>query len=248
MNLNSQKNSQPIDLNKLDKIIDLANKNMEMCDEECKKNKLESEYVKAKANLNLAEPNYEIAKKNYYQGIYGNEKYNELIEKEAIAESNVLSEKLKQIILPKLKQIDSLKKATNITTNYNENSNTLFNTYLNKKTDLITNLQNNYNDIFTNERKTYYENQTYMNAIYFLNILFIIYYLLVFYYGYLSIKKIMFNTNGINSISSSSSNTFIVVLKFICVLLLPYVIMYCLRILLTALNWLSNFIPKNVYL
>ena len=57
------------DLNNFNSFLDAASKTI-ACDSECQRLKtsedLKSKYNKAKTNLNLAEPEYQIAKKNYY--------------------------------------------------------------------------------------------------------------------------------------------------------------------------------------
>ena len=73
------------DLNKFNSFLDSTTKAIS-CDSECQKNKtaksLKNKYFTAKSNLTLAEPQYEMAKKNYYTYISGEDGYNELIEKE----------------------------------------------------------------------------------------------------------------------------------------------------------------------
>ena len=72
------------------------------CGTECQKQKkakeLKDKYENAQANLSLAEPQYQISKKEYYSYVDGENGYNQMLEEEESSKADKISEKLTEEI------------------------------------------------------------------------------------------------------------------------------------------------------
>jgi hypothetical protein len=171
------------DLNKFNSFIESAN-NIISCDSECQKKKtaeqLKNKLSTAESNLTLAVPQFEIAKQNYYTYISGQSGYNELMEQELTEKASVFVKLFKDSY-----EIEFLKIRTQLDT-YNgllinfKNIVDLYKQYKKENIQLSKELKDETNDILTNDRKTYYQNQQIdgLNSIYYY-LLWIIYSLIV---------------------------------------------------------------------
>lgn len=227
------------DLNKFNSLLDTATKVLS-CGPDCQYNKaaenLKQKYESAESNLVLAEPNYELAKKNYYIYVSGENGYNEMIEKELTQKSTLFVKKFKENYnIEKNKIKTQLNTYGGLLINYN-NVVELYEKYKNENEKLERQLKDNTNEVLTNERKTYYEEQ--QNDIlnlYYYYFLIVIYYIIVicfviFYFLYPSTidwKIILF-----------------LVLGFI---ILPLISTFVLGKIINFSYQLFDLLPKNVY-
>jgi hypothetical protein len=114
----------------------------------------------------------------------------------------------------------------------------LYNTYLKQNEYLKKQLENKTTILFTNDRKTYYQNQNYDNLIIWRKRLFFIFYLLIgiyviYYYYYLNQNYFM-----------SDYIKFALILAYsILFFFLPYIVIYSMK----CVFYLYNLFPKNVY-
>jgi hypothetical protein len=114
----------------------------------------------------------------------------------------------------------------------------LYNTYLKQNEYLKKQLENKTTVLFTNDRKTYYQNQNYDNLIIWRKRLFFIFYLLIgvyviYYYYYLNQNYFM-----------SDYIKFALILAYtILFFFLPYIVIYSMK----CVFYLYNLFPKNVY-
>jgi len=114
----------------------------------------------------------------------------------------------------------------------------LYNTYLKQNEYLKKQLENKTTVLFTNDRKTYYQNQNYDNLIIWRKRLFFIFYLLigvyvVYYYYYLNQ----------NYFISDYINFALILAYTILFFFLPYIVIYSMK----CIFYLYNLFPKNVY-
>ena len=88
------------DLNKFNSFIDSASQAIS-CGTECQKEKLSQQlkdkYLNAKSNLVLAEPQYQIAKQNYYTSVSGESGYNDMLEEELNEKADLIVNNFKAI-------------------------------------------------------------------------------------------------------------------------------------------------------
>jgi len=160
------------DVNKLNSFLDKATKAIS-CNSECQKNKekqeLKYKYLKAKSNLTLAEPEYEISKRNYYTYVSGKSGYDEIIEKELNAKANEIIKEFEKLYKDETDRIKTqINSYESILINY-RNVVDLDEKYKKDNAELYKEYKEDANDILTNERKTYYEDQknTQLNNYYY---------------------------------------------------------------------------------
>lgn len=226
-------------LNNFNSFLDKATQAIS-CDSDCQnqntKQELKDKYLNAQSNLTLAEPEFEVAKKNYYTYISGQSGYNVMIEKELEQKANLIVETLK-----KNYQDDVSKIKTQINTynglliNYN-NVVDLYKKYKTENVKLYNQLKNDTNDILTNERKTYYEDQQNdaLNSYYYY-ILWVIYIIVV-------LCLIIFSL--IYPSQSNFKMNMMIILLFI---VLPFISSWILGKIIYIFYWLFSMLPKNVY-
>ena len=150
------------DLNKFNSFLDSANKAIS-CDSTCQQNKTENQlkdkYLSAESNLTLAEPQYQLAKKNFYTYVSGQSGYNEIIEQELTEKANLFEEKFKDNYnSEKSKIITQFETYSGLLINF-KNVVDLYKKYKTENVYLLNQLKETSNDVLTNERKTYYEDQ-----------------------------------------------------------------------------------------
>jgi hypothetical protein len=227
------------DPNKLNSLIEMAN-NIISCDSNCQKNKqlqeLKNKLTSAESNLLLAEPNLELAKKNYFTYISGKSGYNEMVEEELSKNADLFITTFKDNYQEELSKITSqLDTYNGLYINFS-NVDELYKKYKKENAILFEQLKEETNDILTNDRKTYYENQQIdlLNAIYFY-LLWIIYFIVVACFGVFSL------------IYPSTFNwkTRLFILLFFVVL--PFISPFLLGKIISIIYWLFGFLPKNVY-
>ena len=227
------------DLNKFNSFLDSATKAIS-CDSECQKNKtaksLKNKYFTAKSNLTLAEPQYEMAKKNYYTYISGEDGYNELIEKELKEKAKIFINEFKDNYKKeKSKIMTQLETYDGLLINY-ENIVDLYNQYKRENIEYSKQLKDETNDVLTNERKTYYEDQQNdgLNHYYYY-VLFVIYIIIVICFAVFSLQypsSFHWKTRGF------------ILLIFI---ILPFISTWILGKIIQIFYLIFNLLPKNVY-
>lgn len=227
------------DLNKFNSFLDSATKAIS-CDSECQKNKtaksLKNKYFTAKSNLNLAEPQYEIAKKNYYTYLDGESGYNEMIENELNKQAKLFIENFKEKYQDeKVKLQTQLETYDGLLINI-RNIIDLYGQYKKENYNLYKELKEGTNDILTNDRKTYYEDQqnSYLNLYY--------YYFLLIIYSIIVICFFVFS-----QIYPSSINWKIRLFLGLIFVILPLISTWLLGMIIKLIYWLFGLLPKNVY-
>ena len=228
------------DLNKLNSFIESAN-NVISCNSECQKNKtiqeLKNKLSTAESNLTLAVPQFEIAKRNYYTYISGQNGYNEILEKELKEKADVFVKLFKDSYETEISKIKTqLDTYNGLLINF-RNIVDLYKQYKRENKDLFKELKEETNDILTNDRKTYYENQQIdsLNSIY--------YYVLWLIYSLIVVCFFVFSL-----IYPSLYNWKVRLIILIILFFLPFISIILLGRFIQLIHWLFGFLPKNVYL
>lgn len=227
------------DLNKFNSFLDSAAQAIS-CDSECQRNKtaqqLKDKYLTAKSNLTLAEPQFQVAKQNYFTYVSGESGYNEMIEHELDKKANLFVEKFKENYdLEKNKIKTQLETYNGLLINF-RNIVDLYEQYKKENIKLFKELKDESNDVLTNERKTYYEDQENSN----LN--------LYYYYFLLVLYCIIFICFCIFSIIYPSSvDLKIRIILGLVFLILPFISTWLLGMIIKLVYWLFDLLPKNVY-
>lgn len=227
------------DLNGFNSFLDKATKAIS-CDSECQKQQvqqqLKDKYLNAQSNLSLAEPEFQVAKKNYYTYVSGQNGYNEMIEEEFNQTADLIIQKFKENYQDEIGKIKSqLETYNGLLINF-RNVEDLHRKYKIENRQLHKQLKENANDILTNERKTYYEDQQNesLNSYY--------YYILWVIYIIVIICLIVF-TLIYPSQSSWKSKLGLVILFIV----LPFISTWILGKMIYIVYWLFGLLPKNVY-
>jgi hypothetical protein len=227
------------DLNKFNSFIESAN-NTISCNSECQKNntiqQLKDKLVQAESNLVLADPEFEIAQKNYYTYVSGQSGYNELIQQELNEKAELFITTFKDNYKSEIGKIETeLGTLTGILVNY-RNIEDLYTQYKEENIELFQQLKDENNDVLTNDRKTYYENQQIdgLNSIYYY-IIWIIYIIILICFAVFSFfypSKFSFKIR---------------LLLLIIFIILPYISTFLLGKIIQFFYWLFGLLPKNVY-
>jgi hypothetical protein len=227
------------DLNKFNSFLDAASQAIS-CDANCQRNKnaeeLKNKYINAESNLTLAEPQYQIAKQNYYTYVSGQNGYNEMLEQELTEKADLFKQEFKDNYnLEKKKILSQLDTYDGLLINF-KNVVGLYEKYKKENYDLTKQLKEETNDVLTNERKTYYEDQQndVLNLYYY-------YFLLVFYI----LIVICFGVFSL--IYPSSYNWKTRALIFLLFVVIPFISTWVLGRIIQIVYWLFNLLPKNVY-
>jgi hypothetical protein len=228
------------DFNKLNSLLDAATQSI-ACGPECQKQKkideLKYKYEAAKDNLALAEPEYEIAKQNYYTYTSGKDGYDEMMASEYIEKAEEITARYKEKYDKQLTRIQSqLETYNGMLVNF-DNVVDLYKKYKKENSQLFKELKNVTNDVLTSQRKTYYKDQEIdkSNRYSYYNLLLGIYIIVVICLAIFSL------------IYPSQFSFMIRMLILGLFVLLPFVSTWILGKIIQIVYWLFGFIPKNVY-
>jgi len=230
--------SNQMDMNKFNTLISQASDAI-LCNSECRKqreaDKLKQKYLNSQTNLASASNQLQVAQKNYVTFTQGASGYNDLLD-------NQLQEKAQEISLKFTENFhtDSQAIKTQIETyqglliNF-KNVAELYLKYKKENVQLIKDLKDETNDVLTNERKTYYEDQKIdgLKGIYF-------YFLLTIYIICL-IGFIIF------SLMYSQSNWKVKLASIIGFIALPFFSTWILGKIIYLIYKVYDMLPKNVY-
>jgi hypothetical protein len=227
-------------LNNINMFIEQARQTI-MCDSACKQKKgeqsLKQEYLNAQTNVITAPEKLIEAEKKYIIFTKGDSGYNEY-------EDNLIHEKAEKITNLFIeffeKEKNDISSENNTYRNLFNNSTNVSDLYTRYKKDndfLIKKLKNMTNDVLTNDRKTYYENQgiEYLKSFYSYSFTFV-YSLFMIVYIYIAF-------------AIPSHLTFIYrILLLFGLLLLPFFSSYIISIIIETASIIYGFFPKNSYL
>lgn len=233
------KMSQQSNINNVNALIQNAQKAI-ACDQTCQREKqakeLKDKYQAAQTNLSLAEPQYEVAKQNYYTFEYGQSGYNEMIEKEmsqkADEEAEKFQERVQQDVRQVQKQIDSY---DGIRINF-DNVYDLYSQYVEDNRALEKTYKDMTNDVLTNERKTYYEQQQIEMLNKYYRVLLILYIITVIVFFVFSMSP----SSNVSLLTRLGMGLFFIIL--------PFVSSWILGAIVYLLYLVYSILPKNVYL
>jgi uncharacterized Tic20 family protein len=230
--------SNNIDVNKFNEFLDNANKVLSCdsnCQEQKKKNELKKKYLEAKTNLLTAPVQVETSYKNYLTYSKGDSAYNEYRDDEL--------QKKAEIVVTTFKSNfnDGIEKAKS---SYDTYSGLLLNfahivelyTKLVKENAVLTlEVKKMTSDVLTNDRKTYYEDQSIDNLNFYHTIILIIY--IIFLIGF-AVSIFLFP-------SSSSRASLLGILVFF--IIYPFICVRIFKFLYHIKDIIMGIFPKDVY-
>jgi hypothetical protein len=232
-------NYNQFDMNKFNVLISQASDAV-LCNSECKKqretDKLKQQYLNAQTNLASAPNQLQVAQKNYVTFTEGPSGYNDLLDSQLQEKAQKISNTFTEYFDSDSKEITSqIETYEGLLINF-KNVAELYLNYKKENVQLIKDLKNETNDVLTNERKTYYEDQKIdgLKSFY--------YYILLGIYIICLIGFIIF------SLMYPSQTSFMgKLVSIISFILLPFLSTWILGTFINIIYRLYDMLPKNVY-
>ena len=227
------------DLNKFNTLISQASDSI-LCNSECRKKreaeKLKQNYLNSQTNLASAANQEQVAEKQYVVFTQGLSAYNDLLTNKLQQKAQLISTKFTENFNEEIIKIRSqIVTYDGLLLNF-RNIVDLLIKYKEDNKELYDEFKEESNDILTNERKTYYEDQNIDS--------------LKFYYFYflLSIYVICVICFGAFSLMYPSQTSWKVRLGiFIGLIALPFLSTWILGLIIYLIYEIYNLLPKNVY-
>jgi hypothetical protein len=226
-------------LNQLNSLIQQASETI-MCDSECQTNKrndsLRQRFLNAQTNLASAPNRLQVAERNYVTVTQGEQAYEDLLEQQLGNQANLIAETFQENFVNEIRQFNiKLNSYSGILIHF-QNIVDLFLNYRKENIELFKQLKENTNDVLTNQRKTYYEDQQIDN------LKFYYYYFLFTVYVIVVICFIIFSL--IYPSDTSFMMRIIILIGFI---ILPFIASYIFAGIIFILYKIYEILPKNVY-
>lgn len=207
-----------------------------ICQKEKKSKELEQKYLDSKTNLQTAPEQLRLATKNYYVYTGGDSKYNEIIEEQLKEKAKIIGDALKVAFSDEIKRAKELNESYNGALINSAHIIDLYKEYLKKNRELERNIKIGVNDVLTNDRKTYYEDQE-NDSLRWWNIFYIcIYVILVI--GFIIACLI----------SPSTLTTFYKILILVLLIVYPFLANPLLYWMIGKIQNFTAMLPKNAYL
>ena len=231
--------SNQIDMNKFNTLISQASDAV-LCNSECRKqretDKLKQNYLNSQTNLASAPNQVQVAQKNYVTFTEGPSGYNDLLDNQLQEKAQEITDTFTEYFVSDSKEITTqIDTYEGLLINF-KNVAELYLKYKKENVQLMKDLKDETNDVLTNERKTYYEDQKIdgLKGFYF--------YILLAIYIICLIGFILF------TIMYPSQTTWKVKLaSFIGFILLPFFSTWILGNIIYLIYKLYDMLPKNVY-
>ena len=231
--------SSSIDFNKINSLFSQFQETI-TCDENCQKSekteKLKQKLEEAKTSLLSAPSRIQNAQKQFITYTAGEEAYKEFQEKQLEEKANDTISKFKDNVRNIVKNIEEkLQTYQGIFLNF-RNVMDLYRKYKRENAEMLKELKESTNDILTNERKTYYQDQQVdVLKYYYYYIILIVYIISVGCYGFFSL------------VYDSKTDWRMKVATFIGLILLPFFSTWLLGLFVYILYSVYELLPKNVY-
>jgi|LakMenE18May11ns_1017448.scaffolds.fasta_scaffold9944956_2 hypothetical protein len=235
---NMRINKNNIDVNKFNDFLDTANQVLS-CDSECqeqkKKDELKKKYLEAKTNLITAPNQVETSYKNYLTYTNGDTAYNEYQEGQLQEKAEMIITTFKSSFNDEIEKIKEM---------YDTYSGLLVNfahivelyTKLVKENKFLSlEVKNKTSDVLTNDRKTYYEDQSIDNLYFYYKIIMAVY----------IICLIVFAVSIFVFPSASTKGMLIGILVFF--IIYPFICVRIFQFLYNIKDIIMGIFPKDVY-
>jgi len=209
------------------------------CGKECQEqqtiNELREKYEQAQFNRINADDIERTAAKNYITYAKGEEAYDEYITNILTKKANEITQNIMGFFTTNISQlVEKLNNYDNLYLNYS-NIEELHKKYNNENGELFTDLKNKSSDVITNNRKTYYEDQSIQTLN---NIYYILLYIYIIGVVVFTISLFIYPTN-----TPIGKNIFIIILMII----YPFISLFIFKRLYKFYNFIVSLFPKNVY-
>ena len=231
--------SNPFDINQLNSLIQQASDTI-MCNSECQQQreaeKLKQIYLNSKTNLASAPNLVEVAHKNYIEFTEGGTAYNDLLDSQLQNKAEMIANTFSENFDNDVDKIKSeIISYDNLILSYNYAIEVLRN-FSSENKKLLIELKDSSNDVLTNERKTYYEDQAVDS--------------LKFYYHYflLGLYIICVVCFAVFAFIYPSQMSFLIKISILAgFIALPFFSTWILGMLIYLIYSAYQLLPKNVY-
>jgi hypothetical protein len=231
--------SNQLDMNKFNTLISQASDAI-LCNSECKKqreaDKLKQNYLNSQNNLASASHQVQVAEKKYVTFTQGQTAYNDLLDNQLQKKAQTIADKFTEYFKSDSQAIKTqIETYQGLLLNF-KNVAELYLKYKKENVKLIKDLKDETNDVLTNERKTYYEDQKIdgLKGFY--------YYILLGIYIICLIGFIAFTL-----IYPSQTNWRVKLASIIGFIALPFVSTWILGKIIYLIYRAYELLPKNVY-
>ena len=210
------------------------------CDSECQKQKtaeqLKEDYLNAQTNLATAPNNVYVSRKNYIVYDEGQPAYDELINTELSQQAQSLSSYYQTSFNSECQNINfNIETYSGLLINL-KNVFDLYFKYKMDNTEMLKQLKDETNDILTNDRKTYYQDQGIDNLNLYYHYFFLLIYIIVvlcyLVYNFMYTSQLSVLVRGI---------------IFVLMILLPFFSTWILEKIVAVIYDVYNWLPKNMH-
>jgi len=227
-----------IDINKFNDFINNANSALS-CDADCqdkkKTNELKKKYLEAKTNLLTAPVQLETSYKNYLTYTKGDDAYNEYHEKELQEKAKIIVSTFKTNFSDGIEQAkESYDTYSGLLLNFSHVVE-LYEKLVKENKKLALAVKNKSSDVLTNDRKTYYEDQSIDNLNFYHTIIMVIY--IIFLIGF-AVSIFVFP-------SASSRKSLLGILVFF--IIYPFICVRIFKFFYYIKDTIMGIFPKDVY-
>jgi hypothetical protein len=211
-----------------------------MCNSDCQKSRqseqLKQTYLDSQANVVFAPGKLHVAEKNYLTFTEGTPAYNELIDERLQKEAQQIADTFTEYFNDGAQNISTqISSYNSLILNY-KNVFELYLKYKEENIELFKQLKEETNDVLTNDRKTYYQDQQIDSLKFY------------YYYFLLTIYVICVICYLIFSFVYPSQSTFIMRFGiFVGLVILPFFSSMILSTIIYLMNKAYEIFPKNVY-
>lgn len=234
--MNQSEQQQNID--KLNQLLEQANNSLS-CGPDCMKIRTEQElrqkYIDAQMNIETAPIELEDSKRNYYVFTEGDNYYNNMLETELKNKATELTKVIKTTFNEQVNNAKMINDYYNSQLVNSENTIELYNKYENETRNMEQNIKNQYGDILTNNRKTYYSSEALERVKLWYKFMWYIYYILV----------IVLILGFFLAQSETSKLTKLIII--IIMLVYPYIIDPIVKLFYNQFKKINKQLPKSVY-
>ena len=234
--MNSQQN---YNLDKFNSMIDQATQAIS-CGPDCQNQqtseKLKQTYLNAETNLATAPNNVYVSRKNYIVYDEGQPAYDELINTELSQQAQSLSSYYQTSFNSECQNINfNIETYSGLLINL-KNVFDLYFKYKKDNTKMFKQLKDEANDILTNDRKTYYQDQGIDNLKFYYHYFFLLIYIIVvlcyLVYNFMYTSQLSILVRGI---------------IFVLMILLPFFSTWILEKIVAFIYGVYNWLPKNMH-
>ena len=235
----NKNNQNKNNLDKFNSMIDQATAAIS-CDSECqnqqKDEQLKQAYLDAQINLATAPNNVYVSRQNYVVFDQGQPAYDELIDSELLQQAQKLTSYY---------QINFTDESQNIIFNTNMYSGLLINLknifdlflkYKEENIKLFKQLKDDTNDVLTNDRKTYYQDQGIDNLKFYYHYFFLLIYIITI------LAYIIYNV-----MYPSQFSILLRIIFLVLMILLPFISTWILGKIIGIIYAIYNLLPKNAH-